>query len=154
MTKPSERVEEMNKQIANIDAEISGIQKKAATVQAELEDRLARLREKMAERDHIKQKLIRDREREAADAAALDWMDGARALDKHGDSPERLHKFERAGATLAFAGRLSMPRYEARKLNYDRMRRMGDGAMFRPPFTSWSKLAEAWLRPAPEERAA
>ena len=153
MTKPAERIAEMDAQIAAIDAEINDFRKRAATIQADLEDKLARLREKITERDHIKVKLTRDREREAADQAAIEWLDAARELDKHGDSPERLARLEKLGATLAFANRLLMPRYEARKLAFDRMRRQGDGAMFRPPFTSWSKLAECWLRPA-EEKAA
>ena len=101
MTKPAERVAELDRQIAEIDAEISEFRKKAASVQANLEDKLSALRQKLQESDHLKQKLTR--EREAADAAAIEFLDVARELDK-AETVEGLHKLGKLAATLAFAG--------------------------------------------------
>ena len=120
MTKPGERVAELDRQIAEIDAEISEFRKKAASVQANLEDKLSALRQKLQESDHLKQKLTR--EREAADAAAIEFLDVARELDK-AETVEGLHKLGKLAATLAFAGRLTQTRYEARRLSMDRMRK-------------------------------
>jgi len=43
-------------------------------------------------------------------------------LDK-AETVEGLHKLEKLAATLAFAGRLTQTRYEARRLSMDRMRK-------------------------------
>ena len=83
MTKPAERVAELDRQIAEIDAEISEFRKKAASVQANLEDKLSALRQKLQESDHLKQKLTR--EREAADAAAIEFLDVARGVGQSRD---------------------------------------------------------------------
>jgi hypothetical protein len=154
MTTIAERVKEIDEQIKAVDAEISELRKKTASIAAEMEDRLARLREKLNERDGLRVRLQRDLDRELAGQAAEDWIAAAIDLDKFGDSPERLQRLERAAATLSFHGRLAMPRYEARQLQFSRMRRQGDGAVYRAPFTSWHQLAKTWLRDAPERQAA
>ena len=146
-------IERLDRQIKAIDEEVSELTKTAAQTQAALEDRLSRVREKLRERDELRQKLVKDRERELPDIAAIEFLDCARELDK-AETVADMQRLEKLAANLAFAGRLTQTRYEARRLNFDRMRRLGDGQMFRPPFTSWSKLAECWLKAAPEEKAA
>ena len=71
------------------------------------------------------------------------------ALD-HGMTVEALGSFKRLAAELSIAGRLKQAHHAREHL----IKRMLGQTVYRPPYPTWSALAQAWLLPAPAQKVA
>jgi hypothetical protein len=126
---------------------MSDLENDVAALEAELETKRAQLAATRAAAAAKAAEVQKQIEAELIEKKIDEFIAAAAALD-HGLTPEALDLFKRSAGELAMAGRLKQAHHARESL----IKRMLGGTVYRPPYPTWSALAQAWIVPA--EKAA
>jgi hypothetical protein len=128
---------------SNLESEVAALERQIADTTTELEakrQKLAEARAAVATRIAEVQKQIAA---EQIEQKASEFVAVAAALD-HAWTVDAMAAFKRLASELSMAGRLK----QASAARESLIKRMLGQTVYRPPFPTWSAMAQAWLIPA------
>jgi hypothetical protein len=131
-----------NRTNSDLENDVAALEAQVEFTTKELEAKRAKLAAMRAAAAAKAAEVQKQIEAELIEKKIGEFVAAAAALD-HGMTPEALGSFKRLAGELSMAGRLKQAHHARASL----IERMLGRTVYRPPYPTWSTLAQAWLIP-------